>query len=183
NRLDPFGSRDRKIEYYLLGDKEEHTDRTGYLWLEFYHPTKNIYKTIGIGLRARKGAAQLGFWGFVIEDGRRINKDFWLYDRVTFVEGNGKYPLDRRGLEDKIGAGGQVVQEQRAYRDLVNRSLFGFHDKESYIDLLNLLIQLRSPKLSKDVKPTAIYEILNRALPPLHEEELRPLSEVMEDMD
>src|SRR5690606_6376751 len=114
---------------------------------------------------------------------RRINKDFWLYDRVTFVEGNGKYPLDRRGLEDKIGAGGQVVQEQRAYRDLVNRSLFGFHDKESYIDLLNLLIQLRSPKLSKDVKPTAIYEILNRALPPLQEEELRPLSEVMEDMD
>lgn len=55
NRLDPFGSRDRKIEYYLLGDKEEHTDRTGYLWLEFYHPDKKIYKTIGIGLRARKG--------------------------------------------------------------------------------------------------------------------------------
>jgi len=183
NRLDPFGSRDRKIEYYLLGDKEEHTDRTGYLWLEFYHPAKNIYKTIGIGLRARKGVAQLGFWGFVLEDGRRINKDFWLYDRVTFLEGNGKYPLDRKSLEDKIGAGGQVVQEQRTYRDLVNRSLFGFHDKESYVDLLNLLIQLRSPKLSKDVKPTAIYEILNRALPPLQEEELRPLSEVMEDMD
>jgi uncharacterized protein (TIGR02680 family) len=183
NRLDPFGSRDRKIEYYLLGDKEEHTDRTGYLWLEFFHPAKNIYKTIGIGLRARRGAAQVGFWGFVLEDGRRINHDFWLYDRVMQLEGQGKYPLDRKGLEGQLGAGGQVVQEQRAYRDLVNRALFGFHDKEAYIDLLNLLIQLRSPKLSKDVKPTAIYEILIRALPPLHEEELRPLSEVMEDMD
>ncbi|MBD2870801.1 TIGR02680 family protein [Paenibacillus arenilitoris] len=183
NRLDPFGSKDRKIEYYLLGDKEEHTDRTGYLWVEFYHPAKNIYKTIGIGLRARRGASQLGFWGFVLEDGRRINHDFWLYDRVLQSEGQGKYPLDRKGLEGAIGAGGQVVQEQRGYRDLVNRSLFGFHDKEAYIDLLNLLIQLRSPKLSKDVKPTAIYEVLVRALPPLHEEELRPLSEVMEDMD
>ncbi|TBL70925.1 TIGR02680 family protein [Paenibacillus thalictri] len=183
NRLDPFGSKDRKIEYYLLGDKEEHTDRTGYLWLEFLHPVKNIYKTIGIGLRARRGAAQVGFWGFVLEDGRRVNHDFWLYDRVILQEGHGKFPLDRKGLEEQIGAGGQVVQEQRGYRDLVNRALFGFHDKEAYIDLLNLLIQLRSPKLSKDVKPTSIYEILVRALPPLHEEELRPLSEVMEDMD
>lgn len=183
NRLDPFGSRDRRIEYYLLGDKEEHTDRTGYLWLEFYHPAKNIYKTIGIGLRARRGAAQIGFWGFVLEDGRRINHDFWLYDHVLAAEGQGKYPLDRRSLEERIGAGGQVVQEQRAYRNLVNRALFGFHDIDAYVDLLNLLIQLRSPKLSKDVKPTAIYDILVRALPPLHEEELRPLSEVMEDMD
>lgn len=183
NRLDPFGSRDRKIEYYLLGDKEEHTDRTGYLWLEFYHPAKNIYKTIGIGLRARRGAAQIGFWGFVLEDGRRVDHDFWLYDHVLFQEGQGKFPLDRKGLEERIGSGGQVVQEQRGYRDLVNRALFGFHDKEAYVDLLNLLIQLRSPKLSKDVKPTAIYDVLVRALPPLHEEELRPLSEVMEDMD
>lgn len=183
NRLDPFGSRDRKIEYYLLGDKEEHADRTGYLWLEFYHPAKRLYKTVGIGLRARRGASQVGFWGFLLEDGRRINRDFWLYDRVQWAERKDKYPLDRKSLEMAIGSGGQVVQEQRAYRELVNRSLFGFHDKEAYIDLLNLLIQLRSPKLSKDVKPTAIYEIMQRALPPLHEEDLRPLSEVMEDMD
>ena len=183
SRLDPFGSKDRKIEYYLLGENEEHTDRTGYLWLEFVHPAKNLYKTIGIGLRARRGVAQVGFWGFVLEDGRRINHDFWLYDRVLMLEGQGKYPLDRKGLEEQIGSGGQVVQEQRAYRDLVNRALFGFHDREAYADLLNLLIQLRSPKLSRDVKPTAIYEVLTQALPPLHEEELRPLSEVMEDMD
>lgn len=183
NRLDPFGSRDRRIEYYLLGDKEEHAERTGYLWLEFFHPAKGLYKTIGIGLRARRGASQVGFWGFVLEDGRRIGVDFWLYDRVMLEERKEKYPLDRKSLTEEIGAGGQVVQEQRAYRELVNRSLFGFHDKDSYIDLLNLLIQLRSPKLSKDVKPTAIYDILVKALPPLHEEDLRPLSEVMEDMD
>jgi len=183
HRLDPFGSKDRKIEYYLLGEKDEHSDRTGYLWLEFVHTEKNIYKTIGIGLRARKGVAQVGFWGFVLEDGRRIDQDFWLFDRVLELAGQGKFPLDRKALEESIGAGGQVVQEQRAYRDLVNRVLFGFYDKEAYVDLLQLLVQLRSPKLSKDVKPTAIYDILVQSLPPLHEEELRPLSEVMEDMD
>lgn len=183
HRLDPFGSKDRKIEYYLLGDQDEHTDRTGYLWLEFRHPVRGVYKTIGIGLRARRGASQVGFWGFVLEDGRRIGHDFWLYDRSQLLEGRGKYPLDRKSLEERIGAGGQVVQEQRAYRELVNRTLFGYHDKEAYTDLLQLLVQLRSPKLSKDVKPTAIYDILVQALPPLAEEELRPLSEVMEDMD
>jgi uncharacterized protein (TIGR02680 family) len=183
HRLDPFGSKDRRIEYYLLGEKDEHSDRTGYLWLEFVHTTKNIYKTIGIGLKARRGVPQVGFWGFVLEDGRRVNQDFWLYDRVLELEGQGKFPLDRKALEERIGAGGQVVQEQRAYRDMVNRVLFGFYDKEAYTDLLQLLVQLRSPKLSKDVKPTAIYEILVQSLPPLHDEELRPLSEVMEDMD
>lgn len=183
HRLDPFGSKDRRIEYYLLGDRDEHNDRIGYLWLEFVHPAKGICKTIGIGLRARRGMAQVNFWGFVLEDGRRIGHDFWLYDRMLQQEGGGEHPLDRKALEQAIGSGGQVVQEQRAYRELVNRSLFGFHDKEAYIDLLQLLVQLRSPKLSKDVKPTVIYDILTQALPPLHEEELRPLSEVMEDMD
>ncbi|WP_372635070.1 TIGR02680 family protein [Cohnella sp.] len=183
HRLDPFGSKDRRIEYYLLGEKDEHTDRTGYLWLEFRHTKKGIYKTIGIGLRARKGAAQIGFWGFVLEDGRRVNHNFWLYDRVLEREGAGKFPFDRKSLETSIGSGGQVVQEQGAYRDLVNRALFNFQDRDAYADLLQLLVQLRSPKLSKDVKPTAIYEVLVQALPPLHEEELRPLSEVMEDMD
>ncbi|MGO0063463.1 TIGR02680 family protein [Brevibacillus fluminis] len=182
-RLDPFGSRDRRIEYYLLGEDGEHSNRIGYLWMEFHHPQKGLYKTIGIGLRARRGASQVSFWGFLLDDGRRVNQDFWLYDRIAWLEGKGKYPLDRRELENKIAAGGQVVQEQKAYRDLVNKALFGFYDSEAFTDLMNLIIQLRSPKLSKDFKPSAIYHILTEALPPLQEDDLRPLSEVLEDMD
>ncbi|WP_123043003.1 TIGR02680 family protein [Cohnella candidum] len=182
-RLDPFGSRDRRIEYYLLGEDDRHTDRIGYLWLEFHHPVKNFYKTIGIGLRAKKNSANVGFWGFVLDDGRRINLDFWLYDRNAWIESKAQYPLDRRELEERIGAGGKVVQDQKSYQQLVNNALFGFYDSESYGDLLELLIQLRSPKLSKDFKPSAIYEILTDALPPLQEDDLRPLSEVLEDLD
>lgn len=184
NRLDPFGSRDRRIEYYLLGDTDSgKTDVTGYLWLEFYHPGKDLYKTIGIGIRARRGMAQVQFWGFLLDDGRRIGRDFYLYDYKHFLERKGKIPLGRRELEDLIGAGGQVVQEQASYREMVNKQLFGFAEGDSFQDLLQLMIQLRSPKLSKDFKPTALYEILHSALPPLQEEELSPLSEVLEDMD
>lgn len=184
HRLDPFGSRDRRIEYYLLGENDSgKQDVTGYLWMEFFHPGKELYKTIGIGLRARRGAAQVGFWGFVMEDGRRINHDFWLYNRGEWVETGAKVPLGRRELAEKLGPGGQVVQEQAEYRDLVNKSLFGFAETESYQDLLQLLVRLRSPKLSKEFKPTSMYEILASALPPLQDDDLRPLSEVLEDMD
>ncbi|GIP33368.1 TIGR02680 family protein [Paenibacillus sp. J2TS4] len=184
HRLDPFGSRDRRIEYYLLGETDSgKSDVTGYLWMEFIHPAKEVYKTIGIGLRARRGAAQVQFWGFVLEDGRRIGHNFWLYDHNYSMEHNVRVPLGRRELEEKIGVGGQVVHDQTSYRDLVNKQLFGFAETDAYQDLLQLMIQLRSPKLSKDFKPSAIYDILHRALPPLQEDELRPLSEVLEDMD
>ncbi|WP_202813849.1 TIGR02680 family protein [Paenibacillus sp. A3] len=183
-RLDPFGSRDRRLEYYLLGEADQgHTDRTGYLWLEFFHTQKHLYKTIGIGIRARRNVAQLGFWGFLLEDGRRINHDFWLYDRNLWVEQGQKVPLNRKVLEERISSGGQVVQEQSAYREMVNKTLFGFHEQDSYKDLLKLLLELRSPKLSKDFKPSSMYEILTNALPPLMEDELSPLSDVMEDLD
>ncbi|ALS26939.1 putative subunit C of exonuclease SbcCD [Paenibacillus sp. 32O-W] len=186
HRLDPFGSRDRRIEYYLLGEDDDgkgKTDATGYLWMEFRHGRTGAFKTIGIGLRARRNASQVQFWGFVLEDGRRIGRDFWLYDRNRWLEDQVRIPLDRKELEGKIGSGGMVVQDQKSYQDLVNKQIFGFADIEAFQDLLQLMIQLRSPKLSKDFKPSAIYEILHQALPPLMEEELRPLSEVLEDMD
>jgi len=184
HRLDPFGSRDRRIEYYLLGEEDGgKTDATGYLWMEFHRPDTGAFKTVGIGLRARRGAAQVQFWGFLLDDGRRIGRDFWLYDRNDWLERESRVPLDRKELEARIGGGGQVVLDQGSYRELVNKQLFGFADVEAFQDLLQLMIQLRSPKLSKDFKPTAIYEILHQALPPLMEDELRPLSEVLEDMD
>lgn len=184
SRLDPFGSKDRKIEYYLLGEMESGiSDRTGYLYLEFIQPDSGKTVTIGIGLRARRGAAQVGFWGFAITDGRRMGKDFFLYDVNEYEKQGNKIPLDRLELEALIGQGGKVVREQREYRQLVNQLLFGFGDIESFKDLLELLIQLRSPKLSKEFKPSTIYGILNEALPPLSDDDLRPLSEVLEDMD
>ncbi|SFG15150.1 TIGR02680 family protein [Desulfotomaculum arcticum] len=183
-RLDPFGSKDRRIDYYLLLEPDSgHTDRTGYLYLEFYHPAQDRYLTVGIGLRARRNSPNLGFWGFVITDNRRVGRDIWLYEKDYSQGREVKIPLTRAQLEEAIGSGGQVVTEQGEYKRLVNKVLFGYEKIESFQELLDLLIQLRSPKLSKDFKPSTIYEILTGALPALQEDELRPLSEVLEDMD
>ena len=77
-RLDPFGSRDRKMSSYLLEEDDGRDERTGYLYLEFKRQESDIWLTIGMGIRARRGKP-LDKWYFSLTDGRRIGKDFWMY--------------------------------------------------------------------------------------------------------
>lgn len=88
-----------------------------------------------------------------------------------------------RELKNRIGEGGKVMETQSEYAQCVNRLLFGFETQEEYRELLNLLIQLRTPKLSKDFKPTVINDILSSSLQTLSEDDLRPMSEAIENMD
>src|SRR5699024_11444819 len=80
DRLDPFGSRARKMEDYLLGEKEivDRDERTGYLFLEYKRENTNQYITTGIGMQARRHK-NMHSWYFVITDNRRIGEDFFLY--------------------------------------------------------------------------------------------------------
>ena len=177
-RLDPFGSKARKIENYLLGDEDSGKDESlGYLYMEFQKKETENYLTIGMGFKAVRGKS-IKSWGFAITDGRRIGKDFFLYKNV-----GEKLPLTMKELENRIGAGGQVRESQGDYMKMVNDLLFGFNDIEEYEELVKLMVQLRSPKLSKDFKPTVVYEILENSLQPLSEDDLRPMSEAIENMD
>src|SRR5690625_893638 len=184
DRLDPFGSKARKMEDYLLGEKEivNRDERTGYLFIEFKREHTEQYLTIGIGLQAKRNK-QMKFWGFVINDNRRIAIDFHLYKLERSAGEEHKLPLSRVELENLLQDGGHVVQTKSEYTKLVNKYLFNFETIEAYEDLIKLLIQLRSPKLSKDFKPTVIYEILEAALPPLSDEDLRHLSDTIEQVD
>ncbi|WP_070329025.1 TIGR02680 family protein [Exiguobacterium aurantiacum] len=184
DRLDPFGSRARKMEDYLLGEKEvvDREERTGYLFIEYKKAETNQYVTTGIGLQAKRGKP-LKFWGFVITDNRRINIDIELYKLDRQGTQTSKIPYSRVELERVIGEGGKVVTTQGDYMQLVNKHVFGFESIDAYEELIKLLIQLRSPKLSKDFRPTVIYEILEAALPPLSDDDLRHLSDTIEQMD
>lgn len=186
DRLDSFGSRSRRMEDYLLGEKEivNRDERTGYLYLEYKRQATEQYLTTGIGLQARRNGG-LDFWGFAITDNRRIKIDLKLYkSEINPEDGSEQHiPLTRAELERILGDGGQVVRSQKEYMELVNRYIFGFEEIDQYQELMKLLIQLRSPKLSKDFKPSVIYEILNESLPSLSDEELRPLSDTIESME
>ncbi len=176
-RLDPFGSRDRKMSSYLLEEDDEREERTGYLYLEFKRRDSDTYFTIGMGIKAKK-RKQLDKWYFGLSDGRRIGKDFYLYKDI-----GEKVPLSKKELENRIGDGGRVFSKQSEYMEYVNRNIFGFGIVEEYKEMIDLLIQLRTPKLSKDFKPSVINDILSDSLQPLSDDDLRPMSEAIESMD
>lgn len=176
-RLDPFGSRARKMENYLLEENDTRDERTGYLYMEFKRIDADSYMTIGMGMRARKNK-KLDPWYFCLQDGRRANKDFPLYK-----EGKAKITLSKQELKNRIGDGGKVFDTQTEYMEMVNRQIFGFDTMEEYKEMIELLIQLRTPKLSKDFKPSVLNEILGNSLAPLSEDDLRTMSEAIENMD
>ncbi len=176
-RLDPFGSRDRKMSSYLLEDDDGSEERTGYLYLEFKRQESETYLTVGMGIRARRGKP-LDKWYFSLTDGRRVGKDFFLYK-----ETDEKVTLSKKELEYRVATGGRTFDRQADYMEYVNRQIFGFETVDEYKEMIDLLIQLRTPKLSKDFKPSVINDILSDSLQPLSDEDLRPMSEAIENMD
>lgn len=176
-RLDPFGSRARKMENYMLEEEDSRPERIGYLYMEFKRRDSDTFLTIGIGLRARP-AKKLETWYFYLSDGRRVGKEFRLYKDM-----GSKIVLTKLELRNRIGDGGQVLENQRDYMYYVNKLVFGFETLDEYREMLELLIQLRTPKLSKEFRPSLINEILSSALQPLSEDDLRPMSEAIENMD
>lgn len=176
-RLDPFGSRDRKMDYYLLGDGER-DESTGYLFLEFKKKNLDIYLTIGIGLRAQKGKS-MDFWGFCLCDGRRIGYDFELYEQM----GKEMLPLSKQKLKNLIADRENWAETPGAYKKLVNDRLYQFQDIRQFDQMIQLLIQVRAPKLSKDFRPTLVKEILQNSLQVLADDDLSAMVSTMERMD
>lgn len=177
SRLDPFGSSDRRMEYYFLGE-EGREESTGYLFLEFRKEDSEEYRTIGIGQKAKRGKT-MDFWGFVILDGRRVGYDLWLYKEV----GSNKIPFDKREMKGELGEDNFFTDSQSEYKKHVNQYIFGFRKEEQYEQFIKLLVKVRAPKLSKEFKPTKVYDILNDSLQTLTDEDLRPMVDAMEKMD
>ena len=183
SRLDPFGTKDRKMEYYLLGDPDSGKEEsTGYIYLEFKKPESRQYRTVGIGLHARKGM-KMNTWGFCILDGRRVGFDIMLYREA----GPEKIPLDSKALREKLGDKNPFTERPTEYKTIVAKHIFDI-DGDSIADfeqLMNILIKTRSSKLAskENLKPEQLYAILNESLQPLSEEELHPIVDAMNKIE
>lgn len=176
-RFDTFGSRDRKIEDYVLPIDSDTNESTSYLYMEFYKKNENKYLTIGIGLKAVRNR-NVDFWGFAITDNRRVKDGFMLYkDHLR------KIPLTKKECQYEIGTGGEFVTSIKEYKSMVNRLLFGFENDSMYSELINLMLQLRSPKLSKDYKPTRLVDILSGVLEPIPDKDIQTISDSIESMN
>ena len=176
-RLDTFGGSDKHIEYYLLGEDKDNS--TGYLYMEFFDSKKEKYITIGIGLTAKRGK-QTDFFGFALKDGRRVHDGFELYKQK---DGFNKTPLTKLELRASLGINNIFVESAKEYKKMVNNLLYGFKSSESFDEFINIILQIRSPKLSKEYKPSILMKTLNDVLPPLSNDDLNPLVETIESMN
>ncbi len=177
-RLDPFGSRDRKMEFYLLGDNERE-ESTGYLYLEFRKPGTEEYRTIGVGMRAQRGKG-IDFWGFCLRDGRRIGPGgLQLYEKM----GGQNLPLSKQKLHKFFDDPSCWAESPTKYKEMVNDQIFRFEDIRQYDQLVQLLIMVRAPKLSKDFRPTEVKKLLNLSLQVLTDDDLSAMVSTMEQMD
>lgn len=117
----------------------------------------------------------MDFWGFIILDGRRIGYDLKLYKEI----GSSKIPYDRREMKTELGDD-NFLRRARVNIKSGQSVHFGFRKAEQYEQFIKLLVKVRAPKLSKEFKPTKVYEILNDSLQTLTDEDLRAMVDAME---
>jgi uncharacterized protein (TIGR02680 family) len=175
SRVEPDGDRGKRMEWNLLMNKR-HERRVGYTWIEFGrrdNSGQTLTLTLGCGLRAVAGRPGADPWFFITD--QRIGADLWL----TTPE---KTAVSRERLVEAIGPHGQVFPNAQSYRRAVDERLFRL-GTERYDALVDTLIQLRQPQLSKSPDERRLSEALTQALPPLDRAALEDVAEAMSELD
>ncbi|MED4225625.1 TIGR02680 family protein [Neobacillus cucumis] len=185
SRLDPFGSRSRRMIDYIFGENPDVSQKTSYIFLEYKRKYTEEYITTGIGFEANYDNDTLNSWHFLIKN-KRVGKDFDLFKYQ--LDGNGEkvmVPLSQKELENYVDREkcGYVKEKQKDYAELVNNYIFKFESLEDYLEMVNLVVRIRTPKLSNDLGPNVIYQILERSLPELTFNDLRSLTETIQNID
>ena len=165
-RVEPDGNPHRRFEWHLLLDR--HADRTGYAWLEFGRLDGDVprFCTIGCGMRAVEGQTGLKSRWFFTTSGR-------LGGDLDLVDGTAT-PLNREALGELLAGRGEVHEQAAAHRAAVDAALYGL-GQARYAALVDLLIELRRPQLTRDLDEERLSKALSDALPGL---ESRIITEV-----
>lgn len=194
-RLNTFGGHGRHMAYYITGsptpdDTAEaayyYPVRTSYMALEFCRTAPGgsaEYMTVGQGLHHDRSADDktVRSWGFVVTDGRRIGRR--AGDQSFDLVKENHASLSKAELKKLLGAGGEVYDTNLDYKKAVNRHLFGFKDLRDFDALIDLLLQIRRPKLTKEVKPRDVAGILTESLPVLDDAVMQVTAHSLDDID
>ncbi len=177
HRVEPDGDRQKRMEWnLLLGGKHPGPERLGYTWLEFGRRGADgteEFRTIGCGLKAVAGRGIARHWFFVT--GQRPGAELQLLP-------DSRVPLTREKLREEIGEHGFVYDRAADYRRAVDEHLFGL-GPHRYEALVNLLIQLRQPQLSKKPDEKLLSRALTEALPPLSPGLVTTVAEAFRGLD
>jgi uncharacterized protein (TIGR02680 family) len=176
HRVEPDADPNKRMEWnLLLGGEHPNPERLGYAWLEFGRAGEegDAFCTIGCGMKAVKGRGITGHWFFVTD--QRVGDD------LSLVDGTG-VALTVNRLEDAIGSRGGVHRRARDYRRAVDERLFGLGDVR-YGALIDLLIKIRAPQLSRRPDERGLSAALTGALPPLDQALIADVAEAFRALE
>lgn len=179
SRIEPDGDAGKRMAWNLL--MNSHDRRNGYAWIEFGRVSDDgtpHYLSLGAGLSATAARPQVDSWFFILEDADgapRINQDLWLTSEHRIV-------LTKERLRDALEGRGQVFDTAASYRRAVDERLFRLGAKR-YDALMDTLIQLRQPQLSRKPDETALSNALTEALSPLAPELLGDVAEALGQLE
>lgn len=175
SRIEPDGDAGKKMAWNLLLGKHER--RLGYAWVEFGRRDEDgreHFVTLGCGLSAVAARPQVDAWYFVA-DAVRIGRELWL----TTPQGS---VLNRERLQEALVGRGQVFPTAEVYRRAVDERLFRL-GPERYAALMDTLIQLRQPQLSKRPDEANLSNALTEALAPLPGDLLNDVAEALNQLE
>lgn len=179
SRVEPDGDPGKKVAWnLLLGGTYDR--RIGYSWMEFGRVAEDgtpRYLTIGMGLLALAARAQVEPWFFIVDEaaGARVGQDLWLTNGQRQV-------LTRERLREALAGRGHVFDNAGAYRRAIDERLFQLGPRR-YDALMDTLIQLRQPQLSRRPDEGSLSHALTEALPPLPQELLADVAEAMNQLE
>ena len=177
-RVEPDADPKKRMEWnLLLGGVHASSERTGYAWVEFGRVDADgteHFTTLGIGLKAATGRGIVKMWHFICS--RRIG-DLRLIDDQRVV-------LTQERLRDELAEthSGHVHPTQQAYRRAVDETLFRLGEAR-YTALIDLLIQLRQPQLSRNHDQRALSAALTEALTPLDQAVVADVAESFRSLE
>ncbi|WP_150240999.1 TIGR02680 family protein [Nocardiopsis quinghaiensis] len=181
HRVEPDGDPKKRMEWnLLLGGEHPHDERLGYAWVEFGRRAADgtaEYRTLGCGLKAVSG--------------RGIARR-WYFSTTQRVGGTGpgglglldatRTALSRDRLVEAVEGHGMVYDQAGDYRRAVDEALFGLGE-ERYGSLMDLLVQLRQPQLSKRPSEAALSRALTEALPPVDQAVIADVAEAYRELE
>ncbi|MFJ5547356.1 TIGR02680 family protein [Streptomyces sp. NPDC093225] len=185
-RVEPDGDPGKRMEWnLLLGGEHPHSERLGYTWIEFGRrdETSGVpsFRTLLCGLKAVSGRGIARHWYALTDQRIDHGRDIPAEGALSLLDATGT-ALSRDRLAEAVAGHGMVYDQAKTYRRAVDEALFGLGEQR-YAALVDLLIQLRQPQLSKRPNEAALSRALTEALPPVDQAVIADVAEAFRSLD
>jgi hypothetical protein len=204
-RIDTFGKREKKIDYYILGGESNtpfhRAQRTSYIglefeWCEMEEPPfaselralwekgeveKARFLTIGLGFAGNKNNVNpITTLRFLLTDGTRLEKDL---STLVSVPGENPHACDLKTFKKAASMHGLVYDRQADYEQKVAQYLFNFQKAEDLARLTKQLLNLRQPNLNSVLSLEKVRSYLDESLPELPITLIERAAEMLDKME